>query len=158
MQHVWGTILLKSLGLDLVHVALQAGRAAHQEMLAGRLDVMFDNLSASSTTSRPAACGRSSCPRAALAAALGGADRNETGLVAFEGESWFAVFCAGCHARRGGRSCARCWPRSSATPSSRRGRSRMRPGSRCPPAEHRKFLQGEIERWSVSRRPLWRLG
>src|SRR6267378_8564119 len=46
LQHVWGTILFKSLGLDMVHVPFKAAPAAHQEMLAGRLDVMLDNLSA----------------------------------------------------------------------------------------------------------------
>jgi tripartite-type tricarboxylate transporter receptor subunit TctC len=46
LQHVWGAILFKSLGLDLVHVPFKAAPAAHQEMLAGRLDVMIDNLSA----------------------------------------------------------------------------------------------------------------
>src|SRR5438552_5099120 len=46
LQHVWGAILFKSLGLDMVHVPFKAATAAHQEMLAGRLDVMIDNLSA----------------------------------------------------------------------------------------------------------------
>src|SRR5438093_494027 len=46
LQHVWGTILFKSLGLDMVHVPFKGAPAAHQEMLAGRLDVMLDNLSA----------------------------------------------------------------------------------------------------------------
>src|SRR5713226_8148782 len=46
LQHVWGTILFKSLGLDMVRVPFKGAPAAHQEMLAGRLDVMLDNLSA----------------------------------------------------------------------------------------------------------------
>src|SRR5438105_9371553 len=44
LQHVWGTILLKSLGLALVHVPFKAAPAVHQEMLAGRIDLMMDNL------------------------------------------------------------------------------------------------------------------
>src|SRR5438067_2123823 len=46
LQHVWGTILVKSLGLDMVHVPFKAAPAVHQEMLAGRIDLMMDNLSA----------------------------------------------------------------------------------------------------------------
>ena len=46
LQHVWGTILVKRLGLDMVHVPFKAAPAVHQEMLAGRIDLMMDNLSA----------------------------------------------------------------------------------------------------------------
>ncbi|TMH68160.1 MAG: tripartite tricarboxylate transporter substrate binding protein [Betaproteobacteria bacterium] len=46
LQHVWATILLKQLGLELVHVPFKAAPAVHQEMLAGRIDLMMDNLSA----------------------------------------------------------------------------------------------------------------
>ena len=35
LQHVWGTILVKSLGLDMVHVPFKSAPAVHQEMLAG---------------------------------------------------------------------------------------------------------------------------
>lgn len=44
-QHVWGEILLKSLGLDLVHVPFKGAAPGHQDMMAGRIDVMFDNMS-----------------------------------------------------------------------------------------------------------------
>jgi tripartite-type tricarboxylate transporter receptor subunit TctC len=93
LQHVWGTILFKSLGLDMVHVPFKAAPAAHQEMLAGRLDVMIDNLSAAKAHVQ---AGR------LKAFAITGAHRsreleavptvNETGLARFEGESWFALF------------------------------------------------------------------
>ena len=47
LQHVWGTILFKSLGMDALHVPFKGAAAAHQEMMAGRLDLLFDNMSAS---------------------------------------------------------------------------------------------------------------
>jgi tripartite-type tricarboxylate transporter receptor subunit TctC len=150
LQHVWGTILLKSLGLDLVHVPFKAAPAAHQEMLAGRLDLMFDNLSAVKhhvQAGRLRALAVSSAQRSPQLEAV--PTVNETGLVAFEGESWFAVFAP------------------AATPGAVVGRLRgalaeiirdpefaarvEADGGRVlavPPAEHRKFLQGEIERWS----------
>src|SRR5258708_6432786 len=46
LQHVWGTILVKNLGLDMVHVPYKSGPAAEQDLIAGRLELMFDNLSA----------------------------------------------------------------------------------------------------------------
>ena len=150
LQHVWGTILLKSLGLDLVHVPFKAAPAAHQEMLAGRLDVMFDNLSAVKhhvQAGRLRALAVSSAQRSPQLETV--PTVNETGLVAFEGESWFAVFAP------------------AATPGAVVGRLREAlaeiirdpefaarveaDGGRVlaiAPAEHRKFLQSEIERWS----------
>src|SRR5258707_13392776 len=46
LQHVWGKILVRMLGLDMVHVPFKAAPAGHQEMLARRLDLMMGNLSA----------------------------------------------------------------------------------------------------------------
>ena len=151
LQHVWGAILFKSLGLDLVHVPFKAAPAAHQEMLAGRLDVMIDNLSAAKAHVH---AGR------LKAFAVTGAHRsrelesvptvNETGLVRFEGESWFALFAP------------------AATPANTVGALRTalagvlqdrefverieRDGGRVlaiGPAEQRKFLEDEVERWSA---------
>ena len=151
LQHVWGAILFKSLGLDLVHVPFKAAPAAHQEMLAGRLDVMIDNLSAAKAQVQ---AGR------LKAFAVTGAQRsrelesvptvNETGVARFEGESWFALFAP------------------AATPASVVGTLRAalaevlqdrefaerieRDGGRVlavAPAEQRKFLEDEVERWSA---------
>ena len=93
LQHVWGTILFKSLGLDLVHVPFKAAPAAHQEMLAGRLDVMFDNLSAVKPhlqAGRLKAYAVSSAQRSAQLPTV--PTVRETGVADFEGESWFGVF------------------------------------------------------------------
>src|SRR6266571_4392527 len=150
LQHVWGTVLLKSLGLELVHVPFKAAPAAHQEMLAGRLDLMFDNLSAVKhhvQAARLRALAVSSAQRSPQLEAV--PTVNETGLVAFEGESWFGVFS----------------PRGTPLPVVTTLRNALAEIIRDPefaarveadggrvlaiaPAEHRKFLQDEIERWS----------
>src|SRR5262249_1987275 len=151
LQHVWGAILFKSLGLDMVHVPFKAAPAAHQEMLAGRLDVMIDNLSAAKAHVQA---------RRLKALAVTGAQRsrelesvptvNETGLAQFEGESWFALFAP------------------AAAPANAVGILRAalgevlqdrefaerveRDGGRVlaiAPAEQRRFLEDEVARWTA---------
>jgi len=150
LQHVWGTLLLKSLGLELVHVPFKSAPAVHQEMLAGRIDLMMDNLSA---VKHHVQSGR------LKAYAVSCAERtpqlpevptlHESG-VDFVGESWFAMFAP------------------AATPSGvvsvLRGSIAQvlrdadfaaridRDGGRVlaiAPAEQGKFLQDEVERWSA---------
>ena len=92
LQHVWGTILVKMLGLEMVHVPFKAAPAVHQEMLAGRIDLMMDNLSA---VKHHVQAGR------LKAYAVSSAERTpqlpnvptlfESGID-FAGESWFAMF------------------------------------------------------------------
>src|SRR3954469_16349142 len=92
LQHVWGTILVKSLGLELVHVPFKAAPVVHQEMLAGRVDLMMDNLSAVKhhvQAGRLKAYGVSS---AARTRELEGVPTLKESGVDFEGESWFAMF------------------------------------------------------------------
>jgi tripartite-type tricarboxylate transporter receptor subunit TctC len=93
LQHVWGAILAGSLNLDMVHVPFKGAAPAHQEMMAGRLDVMFDNLSAAKPhiqSGRLKALAVSSAQRSAALPMV--PTVNETGLTRFEGESWFGVF------------------------------------------------------------------
>jgi len=150
LQHVWGTVLLKSLGLELVHVPFKAAPAAHQEMLAGRLDLMFDNLSAVKhhvQAGRLRALAVSSAQRSPQLEAV--PTVNESGLVTFEGESWFGVFS----------------PRGTPVPVVTTLRNALAEIIRDPefaarveadggrvlalaPAEHQQFLQEEIARWS----------
>jgi tripartite-type tricarboxylate transporter receptor subunit TctC len=93
LQHVWGTILFKSLGLDMVHVPFKAAPAAHQEMLAGRLDVMLDNLSAAKHHVQAGRLKALAVSSASRSPQLDGVPTlNETGLLSFQGESWFALF------------------------------------------------------------------
>jgi tripartite-type tricarboxylate transporter receptor subunit TctC len=150
LQHVWGAILFKSLGLDMVHVPFKGAPPAHQEMLAGRLDVMIDNLSAAKhlvQSGRLKAFAVTSEQRSAHLENV--PTVNETGVVKFDGESWFALFA----------------PVATPAPAVATLRSALaemvqdpefgarveRDGGRVlaiPPAQHRKFLQDEVERWS----------
>ena len=148
LQHVWGTILVKSLGLDLVHVPFKAAPAVHQEMLAGRIDLMMDNLSA---VKHHIQAGRlKAYAVSSRTSHLEGVRTLKESGVDFEGESWFAMFAP------------------AATPSgivsTLRGviaevlrdadfASRVeKDGGRVlaiAPAEQAKFLQDEIERWAA---------
>ena len=93
LQHVWGTILFKSLGMDALHVPFKGAAAAHQEMMAGRLDLLFDNMSASKQyvqSGRLKGLAVSSAGRSTQLPDL--PTIKETGFVKFEGESWFGLF------------------------------------------------------------------
>ncbi len=93
LQHVWGTILFRSLGLDVLHVPFKGAAAAHQEMMAGRLDMMFDNMSASKQyvqSGRLKGLAVSSASRSGHLPEV--PTVSETGLVKFEAESWFGLF------------------------------------------------------------------
>jgi len=150
LQHVWGTILFKSLGLDMVHVPFKGAPAAHQEMLAGRLDVMLDNLSAAKHHVQAGRLKAFAVSSASRSPQLDGVPTiNETGLLSFEGESWFALF-----APAGTPGPVVATLRSALAEITRdaefAGRVE-RDGGRVlaiPPERHIKFLQEEIERWS----------
>src|SRR4051812_11079217 len=93
LQHVWGAILVKSLGLDMVHVPYKGGAAAEADLVAGRLELMFDNLSAVKQfieAGQLKALGVSSPARTKDFPAV--PTLKETGLASFEGESWFGLF------------------------------------------------------------------
>lgn len=150
LQHVWGTILFKSLGLDMVHVPFKGAPAAHQEMLAGRLDVMLDNLSAAKHHVQAGRLKALAVSSAGRSPQLDGVPTlNETGLVSFEGESWFALF-----APAGTPGPVLATLRSALAGINRdaefAGRVE-RDGGRVlviPPERHIAFLREEIERWS----------
>jgi tripartite-type tricarboxylate transporter receptor subunit TctC len=150
LQHVWGTILFKSLGLDMVHVPFKGAPAAHQEMLAGRLDVMLDNLSAAKHHVKAGRLKALAVSSASRSPQLDGVPTiNETGLLSFEGESWFALF-----APAGTPGPVLATLRSALAGITRHaefaGRVE-RDGGRVlaiPPERHIEFLREEIERWS----------
>ena len=93
VQHVWGTILFRSMGLDLLHVPYKGAASAHPDMIAGRIDAMFDNLSASLKyveAGRLKALAVSAPKRAPQLPNV--PTVNETGVTKFDGESWMGVF------------------------------------------------------------------
>ena len=155
LQHVWGAILTSSLGLDMIHVPFKGAAPAHQEMMAGRLDIMFDNISAAKPhiqAGRLKGLVVSSAQRSTQLPNI--PTVNETGLTRFEGESWFGVFA----------------PAATPAPVVARLRETLaginreaeflarveRDGGRMlniAPAQQQTFLREEIDRWvgSVSR-------
>ena len=92
LQHVWATILLKQLGLELVHVPFKAAPTVHQEMLAGRIDLMMDNLSAVKHHVQSGRLRAYAVSSAARTPHLEGVPTLKESGVDFEGESWFAMF------------------------------------------------------------------
>jgi len=93
LQHVWGTILFNSMGLSLTHVPFKGAAQGYQEMLGGRIDVMFDNMSASKQyvqSNKLKGLALSSQDRSPLLPQV--PTINETGVTKFFGESWFALF------------------------------------------------------------------
>jgi tripartite-type tricarboxylate transporter receptor subunit TctC len=149
LQHVWGAILTSSLGLDMVHVPFKGAAPAHQEMMGGRLDIMFDNISAARPHIQAGRLKGLVVSSAQRSAALPNIPTvNETGLTRFEGESWFGVFA----------------PAATPAPVVARLRETLasinreaefvarvdRDGGRMlnvPPAQQQAFLRDEIERW-----------
>jgi len=151
LQHVWGTILLKSLGLDLVHVPFKAAPAVHQEMLAGRVDLMMDNLSAVKHHVQSGRLKAYAVSSAARSRELENVPTLRESGVDFVGESWFAMFA----------------PAATPQPVVSLLRNSVaeilrdpdftsrveKDGGRVlaiPPAEQAKFLQDEIERWGAA--------
>ena len=93
VQHVWGTILFRSLGLELLHVPFKGASAVHPEILGGRIDMMFDNLSASRQYVESGRMKGLVVSTPGRAAQLPNVPTvNETGLTTFEGESWMGMF------------------------------------------------------------------
>ena len=93
VQHVWGTILFRSVGLDLLHVPYKAAAAAHPDMMAGRIDTMFDNMSASLKYVEAGRLKALAVSAPARVSQLPNVPTiNETGLTKFDGESWMGMF------------------------------------------------------------------
>ena len=92
LQHVWGTVLVKMLGLDMMHVPFKSAPAVHQEMLAGRIDLMIDNLSAVKHHVQAGRLHAYAVSSARRTPHLQAVPTLKEGGVEFEGESWFALF------------------------------------------------------------------
>ena len=149
LQHVWGAILTSSLGLDMLHIPFKGASPAHQEMMGGRLDVMFDNMSASKQYVQSARLKGLVVSSAARSPQLPQVPTvNETGLVKFEGESWFGIFApAGTPAPvvaklREALASINAQPDFSAKVERDGGRM-----LNIPAAQQQNYLRDEIERW-----------
>ena len=93
LQHVWGEILLNALGLESIHVPFKGAAMGYQEMMGERVDVMFDNMSASKQyilNGKLKGLALSAQERSALLPMV--PTINESGITKFTGESWFGVF------------------------------------------------------------------
>jgi tripartite-type tricarboxylate transporter receptor subunit TctC len=149
VQHVWGTILYRSLGLELLHVPFKGASAVHPEILAGRIDTMFDNLSASRQFVES---GRMkglvvSTPR--RASQLPNVPTvNETGLTTFEGESWMGMFAPAKTPPATVRTLREIFVRVARDPDfNARIASAGGYVMAIPPEEQQQFVRREIERW-----------
>ena len=91
--HMAGEMFKHMAGVNMVHVTYKSRVKALVDLIAGRVDVMFDNLSAAKPHiqgGRLKALAVSSAQRSAALPMV--PTVNETGLTRFEGESWFGVF------------------------------------------------------------------
>jgi tripartite-type tricarboxylate transporter receptor subunit TctC len=139
------------MGLDLLHVPYKGAAMAVQEMIGGRIDLMFDNMSAARI---PVEAGR------VKALAVSPARRapqmpnvptvNESGVAQFDGESWMGLFAPAATSRATVdvlRTVVEAVLRDAEF------RSRIEAGGgrimRIAPQQQQSFLQSETERWGA---------
>lgn len=149
VQHVWGTILFRSLGLELLHVPFKGASAVHPEIMAGRIDLMFDNLSASRQYVESGRMKGLVVSTPKRAAQLPGVPTvNETGLTTFEGESWMGMFAPAKTSPARVRSLREIFVKVSKDPDFN-ARIANAGGYvlAIPPQEQQQFVRREIERW-----------
>ena len=136
--------------MDALHVPFKGAAAAHQEMMAGRLDLLFDNISASKQyvqSGRLRGLVVSSAGRSGHLPEVPAID--ETGLVKFEGESWFGLFAPAATPAPAVEILRKALAGIVADPEFA---ARIeRDGGRVlaiPAREQQRFMQEEIERWT----------
>jgi tripartite-type tricarboxylate transporter receptor subunit TctC len=149
VQHVWGTILFRSLGLELLHVPIKGASAVHPEIMAGRIDTMFDNLSASRQYVESGRMKGLVVSTPNRAAQLPGVPTvNETGLAQFEGQSWMGMFAPVKTPSATVRKLRELFVKVSRDPDFI---ARINNNSgyvmNIPPQEQQQFVRREIERW-----------
>jgi tripartite-type tricarboxylate transporter receptor subunit TctC len=92
-QHVAAAVLAQLTGVSMVHVPYRGAQAAYQDLLSGRVDLMFDNAGTAKAyvdDGRVKAFAVSSAQR--FAGMPGVPTVNETGTAAMELEAWFGIF------------------------------------------------------------------
>jgi len=91
--HLAGELMKSLAGIDMTHVPYKGAAAAMQDLLAGRLDLMFDNLASAQSQIRAGtvrALAVTTARRAALAPDI--PTLVEAGLPGFDVNTWFGVF------------------------------------------------------------------
>jgi tripartite-type tricarboxylate transporter receptor subunit TctC len=91
--HLAGELLKSMAGIDMTHVPYKGAAAAMQDLVAGRLDLMFDNLASAQGQVRAGtvrALAVTTAKRSALAPEI--ATMGESGLPGFDINTWFGVF------------------------------------------------------------------
>ena len=127
----------------------KAAPAVHQEMLAGRVDLMMDNLSAVKHHVQSGRLKAYAVTSAARSRELESVPTFKESGVDFEGESWFA--CSR-RPRRRSPSSPRFEPVAEILRDADFSSRVEKDGGRVlavAPAEQAKFLQNEIERWGT---------
>jgi tripartite-type tricarboxylate transporter receptor subunit TctC len=92
-QHVAAAVLAQLTGVQMVHVPYRGAQAAYQDLLSGRVDLIFDNAGTAKPyvdDGRVKAFAVSSARR--FAGLPGLPTVNETGLARMELEAWFGIF------------------------------------------------------------------
>jgi len=151
VQHVWGTILFRSMGLELLHVPYKGAAFAAQELMGGRIDLMFDNMTAAR---RYVESGRAK--GLVVSPAMRSKEMpnvptvNETGVTQFEGESWMGMFAPSATPRATVDALRAIFVNVSRDPDFI---ARIEAGGgrvmSVPPQQQQAFLKSEIDRWGV---------
>jgi tripartite-type tricarboxylate transporter receptor subunit TctC len=92
-QHVAAAVLAQLTGVQMVHVPYRGAQAAYQDLLSGRVDLIFDN---AGTAKAYVDDGRVKAFAVSSARRFAGLPQlptvNETGLARMELEAWFGIF------------------------------------------------------------------
>lgn len=91
-QHVWTAILFKGLGLDVRHIPFRGSSGAYTELLAGRVDLMLDNISAAQPQIQAGALKPIAVSSTYRASQLPDVPTIAESGVDFEAISWMAIF------------------------------------------------------------------
>jgi len=94
--HLAGELMKSMAGIDMTHVPYKGAAPAMQDLVAGRLDLMFDNLASAQGQIRAGtvrALAVTTAKRSALAPDI--PTIGESGLPGFDISTWFGVFAPG---------------------------------------------------------------
>jgi tripartite-type tricarboxylate transporter receptor subunit TctC len=151
VQHVWGTILFRGMGLDLLHVPYKGAANAAQELMGGRIDLMFDNMTAARRyveTGRAKGLVVSPVQRSKEMPNV--PTVNESGVTKFDGESWMGMFAPAATPRATVDALREIFVRvtrdAEFTARIEAGGGRI---MSIPPQQQQAFLKSEIERWGA---------